>query len=69
MEKHGPTLADLESHLGVRRRGRQKAGAKAASKRNGAAKYFDPKSRATWTGHGRAPAWIANARSRGVLGD
>lgn len=28
------------------------------------AKYRDPKSGATWSGMGRAPSWIANARSR-----
>lgn len=64
MEEHGLTLADLESHLGGRRRGQQKAGVKAADGGNGEAKYVDPKSGATWTGRGRAPAWIANARNR-----
>lgn len=28
------------------------------------AKYQDPKSGATWSGKGRAPGWIANAKSR-----
>jgi DNA-binding protein H-NS len=44
-----------------------KAGKKSApAKRAGAgqAKYRDPKSGKTWTGFGRAPAWIASARSR-----
>jgi DNA-binding protein H-NS len=27
-------------------------------------KYRDPKTGATWSGKGRAPAWIANARNR-----
>lgn len=27
-------------------------------------KYRDPKTGATWTGHGRAPGWIANAKNR-----
>ncbi|TCG03003.1 hypothetical protein BZM27_51660, partial [Paraburkholderia steynii] len=27
-------------------------------------KYGDPKTGDTWTGHGRAPAWIANAKDR-----
>ncbi|MBY4865158.1 H-NS histone family protein [Burkholderia anthina] len=63
MEKHGLTLVELESHLGGRR-GRKKAGIKVAGKPNRAAKYVDPKSGATWTGHGRAPAWIANAKNR-----
>lgn len=30
----------------------------------GTPKYRDPKSGATWTGFGRAPAWIASAKSR-----
>src|ERR1700759_3230118 len=30
----------------------------------GVAKYVDPKTGATWTGRGRAPAWIANAKNR-----
>ncbi|MBB2929012.1 H-NS family nucleoid-associated regulatory protein [Paraburkholderia silvatlantica] len=64
MEKHGLTLADLESHVGGKKRGRQTVGVKAASKLNGGAKYVDPRSGATWTGHGRAPAWIANAKNR-----
>ncbi|WP_084162768.1 H-NS histone family protein [Paraburkholderia bannensis] len=29
-----------------------------------AAKYKDPKTGATWSGRGRAPAWIANAKNR-----
>ena len=28
------------------------------------AKYRDPKSGATWSGHGRAPNWIASAKNR-----
>jgi DNA-binding protein H-NS len=28
------------------------------------AKYRDPKSGVTWSGHGRAPAWIAKAKDR-----
>lgn len=27
-------------------------------------RYRDPKTGATWTGHGRAPGWIANAKNR-----
>ena len=63
MEKHGLTIADLDAHIGSTRRGR-KPGIKSAGKTAGAAKYRDPKTGATWTGHGRAPAWIANAKDR-----
>lgn len=38
--------------------------AKATGYPVGGAKYADPKTGATWTGHGRAPVWIANAKDR-----
>ncbi len=71
MHRHGLSLADIERFVG-KRRGR-KPGVKAA---NGAAKslhpnahpvapkYADPKTGATWTGRGRAPAWIRDAKDR-----
>ncbi|MBN3856981.1 H-NS histone family protein [Paraburkholderia sp. Ac-20340] len=60
MSKHGISLSDIEAHAGKRR------GAKAANAVKSAtvAKYRDPKSGATWSGHGRAPHWIANAKDR-----
>jgi DNA-binding protein H-NS len=65
MEKHGLTTADVEAYVsGAKKRGRKpgvKAAAKAASS---VAKYRDPKTGATWTGHGRAPVWIANVKDR-----
>ncbi|BCF95982.1 hypothetical protein PPGU19_005510 [Paraburkholderia sp. PGU19] len=65
MEKHGFTTADIDAYAdGGKKRGRKpgvKAAAKAASS---VAKYRDPKTGATWTGHGRAPVWIANAKDR-----
>ena len=33
------------------------------------AKYMDPKSGKTWTGHGKAPAWIAVATKKGRRDD
>jgi DNA-binding protein H-NS len=65
MEKHNLTTADIGAHIsGGKKRGR-KPGVKAAAKSSAsAAKYRDPKTGATWTGHGRAPAWIANAKDR-----
>jgi DNA-binding protein H-NS len=63
MEKHGLTVADIAAHTGGKKRGR-KPGAAAAARPASAAKYRHPKTGATWTGHGRAPAWIASARDR-----
>ena len=63
MEKHGLTVADIDAHVGGKKRGR-KPGSKAAVKTATSAKYQDPKTGATWTGHGRAPAWIASAKDR-----
>ncbi|MBB3261628.1 DNA-binding protein H-NS [Paraburkholderia bannensis] len=60
MDKHGISVADVDAHVG-KRRGRKAAGTTSAAS---AAKYRDPKSGATWTGHGRAPQWIANAKDR-----
>ncbi|TAL98761.1 MAG: histone [Paraburkholderia sp.] len=63
MEKHGLTTADIDAHVDGKGRGRKPAGAKVAGT-SGAAKYRHPKTGATWTGHGRAPAWIASAKDR-----
>ena len=63
MEKHGLTVADIDAHIGGKKRGR-KHGVKSAGKTPAAAQYRDPKTGATWTGHGRAPAWIASAKDR-----
>jgi DNA-binding protein H-NS len=63
MEKHGLTVADIDTHAGGKKRGR-KPGSKAAVSTTTLAKYRNPKTGATWTGHGRAPAWIAGAKDR-----
>lgn len=62
MDRDGVTIADIEAHIG-NKSGRKLAGAKAATTSVGA-KYQDPKTGATWSGRGRAPAWIANAKDR-----
>ena len=68
MEKHNLTTADIDAFSGRRKRGRpssKSAGSLiAGTPAKGAAKYMDPKTGATWTGHGRAPGWIANAKDR-----
>jgi DNA-binding protein H-NS len=67
MAKHGLSLADIESFVG-KKRGRKPGvsakTAKPATKRAVAAKYADPKTGATWTGRGRAPAWIRDVKDR-----
>jgi DNA-binding protein H-NS len=65
MEKHNLTTADIDAHLGGRKKPGRKAGAAVVAKSFAStAKYRDPKTGASWTGHGRAPAWIANAKDR-----
>jgi DNA-binding protein H-NS len=64
MERHGVTTADIESYVGGKRRGRKASASVTGKQSTGGAKYRDPKSGATWTGHGRAPAWIAAAKDR-----
>ncbi|SIT50052.1 Histone family protein nucleoid-structuring protein H-NS [Paraburkholderia piptadeniae] len=64
MERHGLTTTDIEAHLGGKKRGRKPGVEAAAKSSTSAARYRDPKSGATWTGHGRAPAWIAKAKDR-----
>jgi len=65
MAKHGLTTADIDAHIGGAKKRGRKPGAKLAAKPSvSTAKYRDPKTGATWTGHGRAPAWIASAKDR-----
>ena len=63
MEKHGLTVADIEAHTGGKKRGRE-PNAKTVARPAASAKYRHPKTGATWTGRGRAPAWIASTRDR-----
>lgn len=63
MEQHALTVADIEASMG-KRRGRKPGVSSPAKQKTSAAKYTDPKTGATWSGHGRAPAWIANAKDR-----
>jgi DNA-binding protein H-NS len=69
MEKHGLSIADLEVHLGGKRRGRSPASERAV---NGVSttkgklppKYANPKTGETWSGHARPPGWIAGVKDR-----
>jgi DNA-binding protein H-NS len=72
MIKHGLTTADIEARAKARREA--KLGGRRLS--NGAvksavsvkgkmpAKYRDPKTGATWSGHARPPAWIKDVKDR-----
>ncbi|WP_373321143.1 H-NS histone family protein [Paraburkholderia flagellata] len=65
MARHGLSVADIERFIGKKRGRKPGKGAKAAgAKRTVAAKYADPKTGATWTGRGRAPAWIRDVKDR-----
>jgi len=66
IDEYGLTAADL----GFGAAGRKPAGksarkaAKGRAAKAGVAKYRDPATGQTWTGHGRPPAWIAAAKNR-----
>lgn len=71
MLEHGLTTADIEAKAKVTRDGKtlrkgalSKEKVVAGVKAKGAPKYQDPTKGATWSGHGRAPAWIADAKDR-----
>ncbi|MGF6303280.1 H-NS family nucleoid-associated regulatory protein [Paraburkholderia sp. WC7.3d] len=64
MAEHGLTTADIDAHAGGKKRGPKAAAKSAVIAKPSAAKYQDPKTGATWSGHGRAPGWIANAKDR-----
>ncbi|MGF6698189.1 DNA-binding protein H-NS [Paraburkholderia sp. MM5496-R1] len=64
MSTHGLTTADLDAHVGDKKGGPKAAAKSAVISKPSAAKYQDPKTGAIWSGHGRAPGWIANAKDR-----
>ncbi|CAH2792193.1 MAG: histone protein [uncultured Paraburkholderia sp.] len=73
MLKHGLTTADIEAQAKARRAAKGLNGHAASGKLKPMAagqkipKYRDHKTGATWTGHGRAPGWIAGAKDRSVF--
>ncbi|CAB3744572.1 hypothetical protein LMG27174_07206 [Paraburkholderia rhynchosiae] len=64
MAEHGLTTADIDAHAGDKKRGPKPGGKAAAKAGSSVTKYRDPKTGATWSGHGRAPGWIAAAKDR-----
>lgn len=66
IKQHGITLDDLRAHGFTAKRGRK---SKRTIKGSGVAKYQDPKTGATWTGHGRVPAWLLEYEEAGKKRD
>jgi DNA-binding protein H-NS len=72
MLAHGLTTQDIEAKAKARRDAKAVNGAASNGKAKLAGspagktppKYRHPKTGATWTGHGRAPAWIATVKNR-----
>src|ERR1700688_443701 len=72
MLAHGLTTEDIEAKAKAKREGKAASGAavSAKSKVSGSLgskvppKYQNPKTGATWTGRGSAPAWIADVKDR-----
>jgi DNA-binding protein H-NS len=72
MIKHGLTTADIEARAKAKRQAKaaghrlSNGAAKPAAKAKGKmpAKYRDPKTGATWSGHARPPAWIKDVKDR-----
>jgi DNA-binding protein H-NS len=64
MRKSGLTVADIETHFGGKKHRGRPAKKSAVGLASPIAKYQDPKTGATWSGRGRAPAWIAQAKNR-----
>ena len=64
MQSGGVTVADIEAHLGSEKRGVKTSKKTPTGTAAVAAKYMDRKTGATWSGRGRAPAWIASAKNR-----
>ena len=60
MSRHGLSITDIEQYSGTRKR----AGRSNAAQKQSTVAYQDPKTGATWSGRGRAPGWIANAKDR-----
>jgi DNA-binding protein H-NS len=62
MQQYGVTTADLEPSVTSGRTGRVRGSTPKTV--DAVIKYRDPKTGAGWSGRGRAPAWIANAKNR-----
>lgn len=67
MEQYGLSIEDIDGRL---RRGRPVgSGTANAAKQPLPPKYLDPKSGKTWSGRGRAPAWLGKNPSRFLIAE
>lgn len=64
MSEHGLTAADIEKHSIQGRVSSKPSSRETAKGSSPAVKYLDPRTGKTWSGHGRAPLWIADAKDR-----
>lgn len=65
MSEFGLTIEHLtQAVVGKRAAKKSKSAKTTKTKATSVAKYADPKSGKTWSGFGRAPAWIADAKNR-----
>jgi DNA-binding protein H-NS len=71
MLEHGLTTLDIEARAKLTREAGHPAAGRSGKgkiatgvKKKGVPKYRHPKTGTTWSGHGRAPAWIAGAKDR-----
>jgi len=64
MLEHGLTTADIETKAKLKREAKNITRGSAGIKTKGEPKYLHPKTGATWSGHGRAPAWIVESKDR-----
>lgn len=76
VEKIQKLMSDYELTVddiaGKRRRGRPAGSGRAAGTKEKVSlppKYMDPKTGATWSGRGRAPAWLGRNRSKFLIAE
>ena len=62
-----PSAKDASKSAAAKKAAAKAPRGKKARSGAGVAKYRDPKSGKTWTGFGRAPAWLASAKNRDVF--
>ena len=67
MAEHELTVDDIAKRRRGRPAGVSKAKAATKAKSELPPKYMDPKTGATWSGRGRAPAWLGKNRTKFLI--